>query len=766
MTFDDILEQVLGLLKRQGRVSYRAIQVRFDLNDDHLEAVKDELIYAQQVAVDEDNRVLVWSGHTEGTTVSALQPDQAEPQPEAQKEPPTQVEQPSEPHTPDAERRQLTVMFCDVVDSTALSTQLDPETFREVIRSYQAKCDEVVQHFDGHIAQYLGDGLLIYFGFPVAHEDDAQRAVYTGLGIVDAIAALNTRLGAEYGLGLAVRVGVHTGPVVVGAMGSGGRHENLALGETPNIAARLEGLAAPNTVVISPVTERLVRGAFVFEDLEAQVLKGVAEPMQIFRVLRPTEAHRDKAESLPDGGTFLVGRDEEVGLLLRRWEQSKEGLGQVVLISGEAGIGKSSLVATVRAHVAQEESTRIAFRCSPYHTNSTLYPVMTHLEQMLGFDRDDSPDVKLDKLEKALKTTHLPLGESVPLMATLLSVTIENRYPAPTLSPQQQRQQTLDTLVAWLMEEAEKQPVLAVWEDLHWADPSTLEMLGLALEQTPTVSMLHVLTFRPEFSPPWVTRSHMTPLTLNRLERPHVEALITRMANDKPLPVELVEHIVAKTDGVPLRLTLVTDMREVAAVAEIVDQLTCLSEEHGFSLRAANATFGQDWLLLEQGNIETSVVQIEQHRPAKPPSIVIRYNALLAEAYGRAGQPDAGVKLLNETLELVQSSGGLHPHTAEFHRLKGEALLLSKNAPERNAEAESCFHRAITVAQNQSAKSWELRAATSLATLWQSQGKGQDAYDLLASVYGWFTEGFDTADLQEARALLDELGPEMRPLQA
>jgi class 3 adenylate cyclase/predicted ATPase len=452
-------------------------------------------------------------------------------------------------------------MFCDLADSMKLFQQLDPEDLREVIRAYQQTSAEVIQRFDGYIAQHLGDGLLIYFGWPRAHEDDAQRALHGGLGIVEAITmSLNPRLKQEKGMQLTVRLGIHTGPVVVGEMGGSGRQENLATGETVNIAARLEGLAQPNTVVVSSVTERLVRGAFAFEDLGPQVLKGVADPIEIFRVLSPTEVHRDEDESLPDGGVFLIGRNEEVGLLLRRWEQAKEGLGQVVLINGEPGIGKSSLVATMRHHVAQERYTRITFRCSPYHTNSALNPVVTHLEQMLGFERDETSGAKLDKLEQALRTKGLPLEESVPLVATLLSVPLEDRYPALTLSSQQQRQQTLDTLVAWLIEESEKQPALAVWEDLHWADPSTLEILGLVLEQTPTVPMLNVLTFRPEFSPSWPTRSHMTPITLNRLERPQVEALITHMAGDKPLPAEVVEHIVSKTDGVPLYVEELTKM--------------------------------------------------------------------------------------------------------------------------------------------------------------------------------------------------------------
>jgi class 3 adenylate cyclase len=432
---------------------------------------------------------------------------------------------------------------------------------RAVVRAYQEAAAEVIQSYEGHIAQYLGDGLLVYFGYPRAHEDDARRAVHAGLGIVQAIATLNTCLAAQYHVQLAVRLGIHSGPVVVGVMGGGGRHEHLALGETPNIAARLEGLAPVNAVVISAVTARLVQGTFALEDLGAHALHGVAEPLAVRRVrgLRETPSHDE--EFVTAAVPVLVGREEESGLLRRRWEQSKVGLGQVVFVSGEAGIGKSTLVEALRAQVRAEGMPRIAFRCSPYHTNSALYPVITHLEHLLQLAPDDPPATRLAKLEAGLQPYDLPLAEVVPLLAGLLSVPLPaERYAALTLTPQQQKQQTLDALVAWLAAEAEGQPVLAAWEDLHWADPTTLEYLGLVIEQAPTMPMLHVLTYRPEFSPPWSPRSHIMPLVLHRLERPQVEALIAQRAGGKTLPAEVVQHIVAKTDGVPLYVEELTKM--------------------------------------------------------------------------------------------------------------------------------------------------------------------------------------------------------------
>ncbi|MBE9508851.1 MAG: AAA family ATPase, partial [Chloroflexi bacterium] len=467
----------------------------------------------------------------------------------------------AEARAPDAERRQLTVMFCDLVGSTNLSARLDPEDLREIVRSYQETAADVIQGFDGHIAQYLGDGLLVYFGYPQAHEDDAHRAVRSALGIVEAMGTLNSRLESEYGVQLAVRLGIHTGPVVVGEMGGGGRHEQLALGETPNIAARLEGLAEPDTVVISAMTERLVEGAFVMEDLGSHRLKGVPEPIAIAQVLNPIVTQGDEEEVGTGVVTALVGRDEEIGLLLRRWEQSKEGFGQVVLINGEPGIGKSALADVLREHVAREGYTRATYRCSPYHTNSALYPVITHVQRLWRWERDDTPTEKLDKMEETLRTTSLPLKEVVPLFAALFSLPLpEGRYPPLGLTPQQEKQQTQDSLVAWLLEEAERQPMLVVYEDLHWADPSTLEILGLHVDQVPTAPMLTVLIFRPEFVPPWPTRSHITPITLNRLERPQVEAMITQLGGGKALPAEVVQHIVARTDGVPLYVEELTKM--------------------------------------------------------------------------------------------------------------------------------------------------------------------------------------------------------------
>jgi class 3 adenylate cyclase/predicted ATPase len=1189
--FHTLLPAVIGLLQSQKRVTYRTLTYVFSIDATLLEEIREELTF-RRLACDEDGKGLVWTGEVQspvsplgampnqpalpdamtvrstavpplpprvtaslapshGPTV--LTPDEAPTTLESLSTPavdgsaagavPEVLSEapPSARNTPEAERRQLTVMFCDLADSTRLAQQLDAEDLREVVRAYQATAAAVMHQYAGHIAQYLGDGVLVYFGWPVAHEDDALRSVHAGLGLVEAITTqLNPRLEREHGVQLAVRIGLHTGPVVVGEMGDGGRHAHLATGDTVNIASRLEGLAAPNTVVISQVTARLVRQAFALDDLGRHELKGITEPIPVFRVRGPLEAPADQPTVA--GVPFLVGRDEELGLLRRRWAQARERLGQVVLLSGTAGLGKSALTEVLRTQVRDEGCPRIAFRCSAYHQHSALYPVITHVERVLDVQREDAPATRLDKLEQGLRPYHLSLEEVVPLFAALLSVPLDGRYPAPTLSPQQQKQQTLDALVAWMLEAAERQPVLVAWEDLHWADPSTLEMLELVLEQTPTVPMLHVLTYRPEFTPPWPMRSHLTPITLNRLERPQVEAFITHLAGGKDLPVEVVQYIVAKTDGVPLYVEELTKMllrsallredadhytltgplgsvtipntlqdalmarldqmhtaKEVAQVGAVLgrefvyamlqaltpqDEATvqaslaqlvgaellyqrgrppratytfkhaliqdaayasllrstrqrvhqqvvqlyetrfpevvetqpevvarhctaagqdeaairywqqagqralqrsahaeamahlrqglavlttlpetpaCLQQELdlqvalGTALRATQgqaapdverayararelcaqlgdtpqlfpvlrglmtyyqnrgdlqttSQLGEQLLRLAQaqpdpalhmlahyqlGNVlfwrgEPAVARTHQtqalalYDPQAHRALAVRYGVdlgvashstlaralwclgypeqalqhsqaartlaeevahpfslaqalvyaaqvhqwrrevlavhaqaasamtlaterglaqwvargtvvhgwalamqgqgeagiaeirqglaadlatgsrlwqpyclgLLAEAYGAGGHPDAGLTALAEALAVTDTTE-LRYYAAELYRLKG-VLLLQQAAPDA-AQAETCFHQALDIARQQQARSWELRTATSLAHLWQSQGKCQEASALLAPVYHWFTEGFDTADVQEAQALVEKL---------
>ena len=1139
MSLYDVLDQIIALLRQRKRLTYRLVKREFALDDETLADLKDELIYAQNLAVEEDERVLVWIGDTEGRHEVLSPPSHTPQQSAIQATQPPHAPLP-EPRSPEAERRQLTVMFCDLVDSTKLSSQLDPEDYHDMVRAYQNVCTEVIQHYAGHVAQLLGDGLLVYFGYPHAHEDDAQRAVRAGLGMLAALEELNTRLQQAKGIQLAIRIGIHTGLVVVGEMGGQGRQEQLALGDVPNIASRIEGLAAPNTIAVSEATYRLVQGYFDCEALGEQTLRGVTEPIQVYRVFQESGVYSRLDVAQTKGLTPLVGRESEVTLLLERWEQAKSGQGQVVLLTGDAGIGKSRLVQVLKEHVTHEPHMRWECHSSEYYQNTALFPLVDLFQRSLQWQPDDTPEDKLGKLEQTLNHYRLPLQESVPLFAPLLSLPLpENHYPPLNLSPQRQRQKTLEALIAILLEQAERHPFLFIVEDLHWTDPTTLELLSLVIEQIPTTSILTVLTCRSHFQPSWSHRSDLSEVTVHRLSQPQIERMTTHVAGGKLLPPQVLHQIIEKTDGVPLfveemtkavlesgqlkavdghyeltgslrtltipatlqdslmarldrlvtakavaqyaavigrqfsyallqavsqldevrlqhelrrlveaelvyqrgvppqstyvfkhaliqdaayesllkstrqqyhqRIALVmeaqfpetaeaqpefvahhfteaglteqavhywyhagqqaiqrsahveaishlrqglellqtlpeapdrvqreVDMlialgaslivtkgwaapevgetytyaqqlcqhledpyqrfpvlrglwsyyvvraelqtahtlgeqlltlaqqaqdtvlllgahralgatllllgaasahthlaqglalydpqqhrahaflygedmgvvcrshaawalwdlgypdqgrarndeavtlaqhivhpyslcyvlalaavfhqlrREVRAAQEHTETAISLATEQGFPLVMAWSSILHSWALAQQGQAKEGLAQLHQGltawRATGAEALRPYFLALLADVHGTLGEPEAGLTALAEALTRVDKTGERW-YQSELYRLKG-ALLLQQSL-DNQAEAETCFHHAIVIAQNQQAKSFELRTATSLARLWQQQGKRQEAQALLAPVYHWFTEGFDTADLQDAKALLD-----------
>jgi class 3 adenylate cyclase/predicted ATPase len=460
----------------------------------------------------------------------------------------------------EAERRQLTVMFCDLVGSTELAARLDPEVLRDVVRSYQQVCDAVIGQLHGNVVQYLGDGLLVYFGYPVAREDDPRRAVRAGLGIIEAMVGLNARLQRDRGITLAVRIGIHTGPVVIGEIGGASRHEALALGETPNVAARLQAIAEPDSVVVSAATHRLLQGSAAVTDLGARAVKGLPAPLRAYRVQGEGTATDSWEPSAALPLTPLVGRDQEVGLLLDRWEHVKEGRGHVVLLSGEPGIGKSRLVRVLKDHLAAERHPKWECRCSPYHQDSALYPLIDFFERTLQFDRDDAPPARLAKIEAALVRYGLAQPEAMALWAAFLSVPVSDKHPPLNLTPQRQKEKTFQAIVALLLALGAEQPLLVIVEDLHWADPSTRELVDFVFGQVPAASILLLMTSRPEFRPPWANHSHFTHLTVNRVTRRQTELMVERVTGGKPLPAEVLQQVVAKTDGVPLFVEELTRM--------------------------------------------------------------------------------------------------------------------------------------------------------------------------------------------------------------
>jgi predicted ATPase/class 3 adenylate cyclase len=458
----------------------------------------------------------------------------------------------------EAERRHLTVMFCDLVGSAALSTRLDPEDLREIISAYQKCVAEGVSRFGGFVAQYLGDGVLVYFGYPEAHEDDAERAVRAGLELIEAIIALKTPASLQ------TRVGIATGLVVVGDLmtGSGEVHERGIVGETPNLAARLQGIAEPNTVVIAEATRRLLGNLFELKDLGAR--EGVAEPVRAWVALRASSVESRFEALHPSGLTALVGREEETELLLRRWSRAKSREGQVVLISGEAGIGKSRLTAALLESLAPEPHTRLRYFCSPQHTDSAFYPIIGQMERAAGLLYDDTSQQKLDKLDALLAQTSTSIQDAA-LIAEMVSLPNDGRYPALELTPQQRRQKTLEALTAQMETLSRQKPVLMIFEDAHWADPTSLEAFGRVVDRIRTLKVLLLVTFRPEFDAPWVGRPYVTARIINRLTEHEASAMIDRIVGNKQLSANIRQDIIERTDGIPL---FVEEMTKAVLEAE------------------------------------------------------------------------------------------------------------------------------------------------------------------------------------------------------
>ena len=458
-----------------------------------------------------------------------------------------------------AERRQVTVMFSDLVGSTALSARMDPEDLRDVITAYQKSVAETVQRFGGFVAKYMGDGVLIYFGYPQAHEDDAERSVRAGLELIAAVSALKSSVPMQ------TRVGIATGLVVVGDLiGLGEAQERGIVGETPNLAARLQGIAEPNTVVIAESTRKLLGNLFELEDLGPKDLKGLARPVRAWTALRASSAEGRFEAMQTSGPTALVGREEELELLLQRWSKAKTGEGQVVLLSGEAGIGKSRLTAALLERLASEPHTRLRYFCSPQRTDSALYPIISQMERAAGFAHGDAVQTKLDKLDALLAQSYTPPQDRA-LFADLLSLPNDGRYPTLDLAPQQRRQRTFEALATQVTALAEQSPVLMIFEDAHWADPSSLEVFGRTVDQIKPLPVLLIVTFRPDFNAPWVEQSHVTSLTLNRLGEREAGAIIARLVGNKELPADVMAEIVERTDGIPL---FVEEMTKAVLEAE------------------------------------------------------------------------------------------------------------------------------------------------------------------------------------------------------
>jgi len=446
-----------------------------------------------------------------------------------------------------AERRQLTIMFTDLVGVNALSARFDPEDMREIVGAYHRCCADLIAGAGGFVARYMSDGVLAYFGYPQALDHDAERAVRAGLSLVEAVPKLKTAAGAP----LQARVGIATGLVVVGELGAGAAQEQAVVGETPNLAARLQALAAPGAVVISSSTRGLTGGLFEYRDLGVVALKGFAEAVQAWQALGASAAE-SRFEALRASTTPLVNRVGEIDLLLRRWQRAKEGEGSVVLISGEPGIGKSRIAETILDRLSGEPHARLREFCSPHHQNTALYPSITQLGRAAGLRRDDTDEQRLNKLENVLAAADRDLGEVIPLLAGLLSIPTGDRYPALDLTPQQRKEKTLQALMARIEGPAARQPVLLLIEDVHWSDPTSLELFELIVRRASSLPLLAIVTFRPEFVPPWAGRPQVALIGLDRLPRGQRAEMIAHVTGGRVLPPDIADQITDRTDGVPL----------------------------------------------------------------------------------------------------------------------------------------------------------------------------------------------------------------------
>jgi class 3 adenylate cyclase/predicted ATPase len=485
-----------------------------------------------------------------------------------------------EPVTRAAERRQVTVMFLDLVDSVGLSARMDPEDLREVISAYQNCAAETVGHFDGFVARYMGDGVLAFFGYPRAQEDDAERAVRAGLELIAAVAGLKTRASLQ------ARVGIATGLVVVGDLiGSGDTRERGIVGDTPNLAARLQGIAEPNMVVICDVTRRILGDLFEVKDLGLRDLKGFVRPMRSWAALRANSG-ASRFEALHATSLItLVGRDEELELLLRRWKKAKSGEGQLVLLCGEAGIGKSRLTFALQESIGAETHARLSYFSSPQHIDSVFYPIIGQMERAAGLAHNDTPQAKLDKLDAILAQTSTSNEDSV-LLAEMLSLQNDGRYAVLDYTPEQRRQRTMDALISRLQTLARAGPVLIISEDAHWTDPTSLDVLDRVVRSIATLRALLIVTYRPEFDPPWIGQSHVTAITLNRLPQREIGAMIDDLVGSKVLPMSIRQDLIERSDGIPLFVEEMTKAVLEAGSQNAAERAVAAIPSHGLAVPA------------------------------------------------------------------------------------------------------------------------------------------------------------------------------------
>jgi predicted ATPase/class 3 adenylate cyclase len=683
-------------------------------------------------------------------------------------------------HSTAAERRQLTIMFCDLVGSTALSRQLDPEDLRDVMRRFQDAVAGAVARYGGHVAKYLGDGVLAYFGWPQAYEDQAERAVRSGL---DAVAAVND-VKVSDGRSLEARVGISTGQVVVGDLvGESGRDAEAVTGETPNLAARLQGVAEPGQVVIGAVTARLIGGTFTMDDLSVHDLKGFDDTVQAWAITGEvaTESRFDATHG--SKLTEIVGRSAELQLLLDRWRLTANGEGQVVLISGEAGIGKSRLIQSLRDQIEGTDHIRVRYQCSPYHANSALYPTIQQLEYAAGFAPGDDGNAKLDKLEDLLGKAGEALAEDAPVFANLLSLSYEGRYGLLEQTPQQIKERLLAALITQLVMLAEQRPVLFLFEDAHWIDPTSLELLERAVGRLQGSRVLLIITHRPEWLPPFIGHNHVTSLQLNRLGKAQGAQIVRAIAGSH-VPDDVVERIVIRTDGVPLYIeeltkTLVEGGLDIAEAdipatlqASLLARLDRLGPE-AKEIAQIGAAIGRQFPLpllaavADRTDLEASLDRLTQSelvfRTGVPPEATYSFKHALIQDAAYDSMLRARRQTLHAAIARMLIQGPNEAMEREPETI-AEHLEKAGSAEEATNYWYEAAQRSVAKSANVEAMHFTERAATQIRTLPESEANNRRRLAILTlelqpALYIHGYSAPETAALSErALALCREVG--------
>ena len=761
MTVDEIVAEVIALLQKEERVSYRLLKRKFDLDDDYIADLKVELIKAKRLAVDEDGKVLVWAGKDSLESSVQSRESKTLPSPDSG----LQTSDPGRwtpPHlaeriraeqaaleargATDGERKTITALFADLKGSTALIEGLDPEEARSIIDPALQLMMDAVHRYEGYVAQALGDGIFALFGAPIAHEDHPQRALYAALRMQEEMRRYGDQVRLKHGVPLAMRVGINTGEVVVRSIRKDDlRTDYVPVGHSTNLAARMEQMATPGSTLITEYTRKLIEGYFELKALGAAEIKGVETPLTVYEVLGAGPLRTRLQIAARRGLTRFVGRQTEMEQLRHALDQAQAGHGQIVGVMGEPGLGKSRLFYEFK--LLSQAGCLILEAYSVSHGKASPYlPVVELLKNYFDIQAADDERKRREKVAGKVVMLDRSLEDTLPYLFALLGIE-EQLSPLQQMDPQIHRRRTFEGLKKLFLRESLNQPLILIFEDLHWIDSETQGFLDMLSEGLASTKILFLVNYRPEYRHEWGQKTYYTQLRLSPFGKAEAEEFLdvllgTTVGARHASPLH--QLILDKTEGTPFF------MEEI--VQELVEQGVLVRDPVGAGLVPAHPF------------MEHPYKDAPSHK-GTPLQIPTPVQGVLAARIDRLA--------LAEALEAVDKTGERF-YEAELYRLKGQLTLQQQSGvrgPESEvtkspaskgkspeSEAEECFLKAIEISQRQQAKSLELRAVMSLARLWRQQGKKAEAHQMLSEVYNWFTEGFDTKDLQEAKALLEELG--------